>query len=168
MTEYRRNTRACTLDHLRPELARAVRDHLPTVGLAEAAHDTWVVCETTSDKINTSRLDALFDGDPDTVSYLALILTPDRLIWARSGDHSTTVAASALLKDLRVRVFRPRGTQDFGLQLNVRTGGLRASVSGQLLMGPEPAAEKFCEELGQAMHGLLKLQPKRRPPWPGH
>jgi len=40
-------------------------------------------------------------------------------------------------------------------------------VSGQLLMGSEPAAEKFCQALGQAMHGLLKVQPGRLR-WPGH
>lgn len=152
MPDYRRATRACPFDQLQPELANAIRDHLQAQNLSSLIDEALLCCETTSDQIGTSWLDALPGGDPDTISYLALILTPQRLIWARHGDRSAATVASAPLSDLFVKVFRPRNTRDFGLQVNVRMAGTRSRVTGQLLLGSEPAAERFCQELGRVMH----------------
>ena len=99
------------------------------------------------------------------LDYLALVLTPQRLIWARSSEHTAPTVASAAFADLRVKVFRPRNTLDFGLQLNLRMDNSRwATVTGQLLLGPEPAAEKFCVALGEAM-GFPIMEPPPKPWW---
>ena len=63
-----------------------------------------------------------------------------------------------------VKVFRPGNTKDFGLKLTVRIAGTRNIVNGELLLGPEPAAEKFCVALGQAM-GFDIMAPPPKPWW---
>jgi hypothetical protein len=156
------------VEHLRPELARAIHEHAQQQRLGNVAAEALMCCETETEKIITNRLDAWLSGNPDMISYLALVVTPQRLIWARSGDRSAVVAVSAQLIDLRVKVFRPRGTQDFGLQIYGRMAGTRTRVGGQLLLGSEPAAQKFCEEVGQAMERLNPPQKRTGLRWPGH
>jgi hypothetical protein len=46
----------------------------------------------------------------------------------------------------------------------VRISGIRGVVNGELLLGPEPAAEKFCIALGQAM-GFDLMAPPPKPWW---
>ncbi len=165
MAEYRRITRTYSVDQLRPELARAIHEHLEAKNLTNLRDEVIVCCETTSDKVSASWYDALLPGDAvDPLSYLALVLTPQRLIWARSSEHTAPTVASAAFTDLRVKVFRPRNTLDFGLQLNIRMENSRwATVTGQLLLGPEPAAEKFCVALGEAMGFPITKSPPK--PW---
>ncbi|MFN8596308.1 MAG: hypothetical protein U0559_09015 [Anaerolineae bacterium] len=161
MPEYRRQTHTYTLDQLRPELARAIREHFEAKQITE---EITACCETISDKIGSAWYDSLLGDEAVPLTYLALVLTPQRLIWARSSERSTPIVASAPFSDLFVKVVRPRGTQDFGLQLNVRMEGSRFTVNGQLLLGPDPAAEKFCVALGEAM-GFNLLAPPPKPWW---
>jgi hypothetical protein len=63
-----------------------------------------------------------------------------------------------------VKVFRPGNSKDFGLKMSVRIPGTRSVVTGELLLGPEPAAEKFCVALGQAM-GYDLMAPPPKPWW---
>lgn len=162
MPVYRRMTHTYTLDQIRPELAQAIHDHLESKQLAEQLADILACCETITDKVGPAWYDFIVGDTGDQLTYLALVLTSQRLIWARSSEHLTPIVASAPFSDLFVKVYRPRGTEDFGLQLTLRMVGSRFTVSGQLLMGPEPAAEKFCVALGEAMHVPIMEQPK---PW---
>ena len=165
MPEYRRMTYAYTVDQLQPELGRVIREHLEARQLAHALDNVIACCETITDRVGSSWYDGLPGGAAESLSYLALIVTPDRLIWARRGDQTPPTAASAAFRDLRVKVFRPRGTSDFGLDLNFRMENSRwAAVSGRLLLGPEPAAEKFCVALGEAM-GFNLMAPPPKPWW---
>ena len=162
MPEFRRQTRAYTLEQLRPELAQIIRDYLAAQSLTSLTNDISACCETVSDKVGASWYDALFGDTSDFTTYLALVLTPQRLIWARSGERTAPTVASAPLNDLIVKVFRPGNTQDFGLKMTVRVAGTRSVVNGELLLGPEPAAEKFYIDLDQAMGFDLMAPPK---PW---
>jgi hypothetical protein len=162
MAEYRRITRTYSFDQLRPELLRVIREHLEARQLIGQLDDMIACCETTSDKVGSSWYDVLLGDTTDSLSYLALVLTPQRLIWARSSEHTAPTAASAAFADLRAKVFRPRHTLDFGLQLNIRMENSRwATMTGQLLLGPEPAAEKFCVTLGEAMGFPITKSPPR-------
>jgi hypothetical protein len=167
MPDYRRTTRLCPFDQLQPELVTIIRAHLQAQNLGNPIDETLMCCETTIDKIGAAWYDGLIGDTSDTISYLALILTPQRLIWARSGDRTTATAASAPLSDLFVKVIRPRNTRDFGLQLNVRMAGTRGRVTGQLLMGSEPAAKTFCEEIGRVMQIPTKPRKGLWPQWLG-
>ncbi len=161
MPAYRRQTHTYTLDQLRPELTRAIREHL------EAKHlpvDITACCETITDKVGSAWYDFLLGDEAESLTYMALVLTPQRLIWARSSERITPIAASAPFKDLFVKVIRPRGTEDFGLQVNLRMENSHFTVGGRLMMGPEPAAEKFCVALGEAM-GVDLMAPPPKPWW---
>ncbi len=164
MPEFRRQTRAYTLDQLQPELGRVIREHLEAQHLTNLVNEVIACCETISDKVGASWYDALFGDTSDFTTSLALVLAPQRLIWARSGEHTATTVASAPLNDLIVKVFRPGNSKDFGLKLSVRIPGMRGVVNGELLLGPEPAAEKFCIALGQAM-GFDLMAPPPKPWW---
>ncbi|MBI5566234.1 MAG: hypothetical protein HY870_15155 [Chloroflexi bacterium] len=164
MPEFRRQTRAYTLDQLQPELGRVIREHLEAQHLTSLANEVVACCETISDKVGASWSDALFGDTSDFTTSLALVLAPQRLIWARSSDRSAPTVASAPLNDLIVKVFRPGNTRDFGLKMTVRIAGTRTVVNGELLLGPEPAAEKFCVALGEAM-GVSLLGPPPKPWW---
>lgn len=160
MPDYRRATRACPFDQLRPEFVNIIREHLQAQHLGDLLDEALMCCETTSETIGMSWYDALFGDNSDAISHLALVLTPQRLIWARTGDRTAATVASAPLSDLIVKVFRPGNSRDFGLKLTVRIAGTRTRVSGQLLLGSEPAAEKFCEEIGRVMH--IPTKPGKR------
>jgi hypothetical protein len=164
MPEFRRQTHAYALDGLRPELVRIIREHLEAQHLTNLANEVIACCETISDKVGASWYDALFGDTSDFTTYLALVLAPQRLIWARSGEHTAPTVASAPFTDMIVKVFRPGNTQDFGLKMTVRIAGTRTVVNGELLLGPEPAAEKFCIALGQAM-GFDIMAPPPKPWW---
>jgi hypothetical protein len=124
-------------------------------------------CETTTEKISTGRLDTWLSENTDTITYLALLVTPQRLVWARSGDRSATVAASAKLKELRVKVFRHKLSEDIGLDVYGHVEGARTRVGGRLMMGPESAGRKFCEEIKHAMDSVSPPRTGIRPRWLG-
>jgi hypothetical protein len=168
MSDYRRTTRECTLDQLQPELAHALRKYFQQHQPGSVEAEILMCCETSSARTSTSRLDARLNSDLDTITTLALLLTPQRLIWALNGERSGIVVASAQLKDLRVKVFAPRGTRDFGLDVYGRMENTTVRAGGKLLMGPEEAAKKFGEEVGKAMQKLYPPEKKRaRPRWLG-
>jgi hypothetical protein len=105
---------------------------------------------------STNRLDAVLSGDVDAITYLALIVTPQRLIWARSGERAGLAAVSAQLKEVRLKIFTPKRTQDIGVDMYGRMEGTRERVGGQLTLGPGPTAQKFCAEV---MHAIDNLKP---------
>jgi hypothetical protein len=154
MSSYRRTTRECTIAQLRPALARAIRDYAQQQQWSNLEAEVVMCCETTSEKISTNWLDALLNGDVDEIIYLALIVTPQRLIWVRSGKRAGATAVSAQFKDVNLKIFTPKHTQDFGVDVFGHMEGAREKVSGQLLLGPDPAAQKFCEEVMRATGNL--------------
>jgi hypothetical protein len=164
MPDYRRATRTCPFIQLRPELVTIIRQHLQAQNLGNLIDEALMCCETTTDKIGASWYDVWFGDNSDAISHLALVLTPHRLIWARSSDRSAPTVASAALNDLIVKVFRPGNSKDFGLKLSVRIAGTRGVVNGELRLGPDPAAEKFCVALGEAM-GFNLMAPPPKPWW---
>ena len=92
MSDYRRTTRDCTLDQLRPELAEAVRAYAQRQQWDNFEADVLACCETTAERISTNRLDAWLNGSAAAITYLALIATPQRLIWAYSTGSANAPA----------------------------------------------------------------------------
>jgi hypothetical protein len=150
MSDYRRTTRECTLNRLRPELARAIRDHARQQQWDNLEADVLMCCETTAEKISTDRLDAFLHSDIDSITYLALIATPLRLIWAHSGAHTATGAASAQYKDMRLKIFRPKHTQDIAIEIYARMDGTREKAGGRMMLDSSPTAQKFCDAVMRA------------------
>jgi hypothetical protein len=97
-------------------------------------------------------LDPLLNGDRDITSHLAMLLTDEWFVWARSGDRSVTVINGARFKMIRVKAYVARRTKEMELEVNGFINNTKESVRGNLRMGPDLAAQKFCEEVGQAVN----------------
>jgi len=154
MNNYRRTTRECTVAQLRPDLACAIRDYAKQQQWSNLEAEVVMCCETTSEKISANWLDAVLSGDVDEITYLALIVTPQRLIWARSGKRAGTTAVSAQFKDVNLKIFTPKHTQDIGVDVFGHMEGTRERVSGQLLLGSGLIAQKFSEEVMRTIDNL--------------
>ena len=168
MSHYQRTTRECTLDQLQFELAHALREYFQQRQLSNVEAEILMCCETSSARTSTNQLDAKLNSDLDTNTTMALLLTPQRLIWARNGERSGIGVASAQLIELRVKVFAPRGSGDFGLDIYGHMADTKVRTGGKLIMGPEEAAKRFCEAIGDAMRKLYPPEKKRAwPKWLG-
>jgi hypothetical protein len=155
MSNYRRTTRECTIEELRPELAEAVRTYAQRQGWNNLEAEVLACCETTAERISTNRLDALLSGNVDAITYLALIATPQRLIWAYSSNARTGAGvASAQYKEMRLKIFRPKHTQDIAVDVYAHMDGTREKAGGRLMLDSGTAAQKFCKEVMRATDHL--------------
>lgn len=151
LSTYHRSTRACAFEELQPQLQQALHDYAEQNELAGLQEQIVLCCQTISERIKTNRLAALLGEDRDLVFTLAVFLTPDWLVWARSGDHSKTTVVAARLKDIHVRPVASLLSNDHGLEIDGFVQGSFKKVHGSLLMGPEPAADEFTDAVDKAV-----------------
>ncbi len=167
MADFKRYTRECSFDQLRPELAQAMRDYIENQKLVGIETDILMCCETTSEKTTPNRSSGLLawlgEDDPDTVVYTGMFVTPEWLFWARIGDKSGTLVTSANFRNVKVKPFSSRFDDDTGLEVSGFIGDAPGRVKGYIGMGPEEAARKFCDVVVQAADKVRKeARPKRR------
>jgi hypothetical protein len=166
MSDYVRRTRECPFGQLRPELVRAIREYAQNHHeLGNVEVEVLMCCETTSEKKSAGALAALLGDDPDTLLYTGMLVTPQWLIWARHGDQSGVTVSSAKLHDVQVRAFASRLLQDTGIEVSGYIGDSKGRVRGYIGMGPEPAAQKFCEQIQKAID-QVKPKPAKKSRWP--
>jgi hypothetical protein len=158
MSNYKRFTRECTLEQLRPELVHAIRGYLQEHGLAEVETQIEMCCETISERQKASAIAALLREDPDKVYYTGAFVTPQWLVWARSGDKTGTTVVSAQLREIHVKPLASLLVKDAGLEVSGFIGNSRIHAGGYIGLGPEAAAQKFCEKVKQAVD---KVNPPR-------
>ncbi|MGB8211917.1 MAG: hypothetical protein WCE68_00030 [Anaerolineales bacterium] len=162
-----RTTRECSVSQLHPSLFQAIREFVQTNPVGDLESETRLCCETISEKQNPGKLAAFLDGDHDTIVHLAILLTAEWLIWARNGDQSGTVVAGARLKGIQVKPFVARRTKNMELEVSAYIGDSKEYVRGNLELGYQAAAQKFCEDVCQA---VLQLNPPAKrtfPRWMG-
>jgi hypothetical protein len=158
MSNYKRYTRECTLEQLRPELLDALRAYLLGHGLADVEAQIVMCCETMSEKQTTSVLASLFGEDVDQTYYTGAFFTPQILVWVRSGDKTGAAVVSAQLREIRVRPYASPLVKDAGLEVIGYVGDSRTQLRGYIGLGTELAARKFCEAVKQAVD---KVNPPR-------
>jgi hypothetical protein len=158
MSNYKRFTRECALEQLRPELRHALREYLLEHGLANVETEILMCCETVSERQKASALASLLGEDLEEVYYTGAFVTPHWLIWARTGDKSGAGVVSAQLIQIRVRPFASLLVKDAGLEVFGYVGDSRTQVRGYIGLGTESAARKFCEAVKQAVD---KVNPPR-------
>ncbi len=158
MSNYRRFTRECTLEQLRPELLHALREYLLGHGLADVETQIVMCCETISEKQKTSFLASLLGEERDDTYYTGAFFTPQLLVWVRSGDKTGAVVVSAQLREIHVRPFASPLVRDAGLEVIGYVGDSRARIRGYIGLGTELAASRFCEAVKQAVD---KVNPPR-------
>jgi hypothetical protein len=162
MSDYIRFTRECSFDQLRPELTRAIREHAQNHRELGHVEEVLMCCETTSERKRMGALAALMGGDPDTILYTGMLVTPQWLIWARSGDKSGIRVSSAKLLDIQVRAFASRLVKDTGMEVSGYIGDSKGRVRGYIGMGPEPAAQQFCDQVQKAIEKATPKPAKKR------
>jgi hypothetical protein len=162
MSNYTRTTRECSVTQIHPELLRAIRAYFQSHNLGEVEAENLLCCETVSEKKPDNWLTAL-DPDADSTLHMALLVTPQILIWARRSERHPAQVHAADLIYLRAKPFVSILTRESGLEISGPMDDSRVYMRGQLSLGPEPAAEKFCEAVQQAIE---KINPKSNRKWP--
>lgn len=151
MSEYVRTTRDCSVSQLHPELLQAILTYMQEHQLGNLQSETILCCETVSRKKEAGTLLTWLNGASDTTIYTGMLLASDWLLWAHYGDRSGTRVNAASLHEIRANYYRSLLTQDTGLEIVGFIGDANARVRGHIGMGPEAAAEKFCEAVQQAI-----------------
>ncbi len=166
MSDYTRSTRECAFDQLRPELRRAILEHARTQEIGSLADELLGCCETKSEKKTGGFFSGWFESGADQIIYTGALFTAEWLVWARSGDVSGTHVTAARLVDIRVKPYASLLARDNGLEVFGYVGAANSRVRGYIGMGPEPAAQAFCQAAQQAAE---KINPpnKKLPSWMG-
>ena len=163
MSDYNRTTRECQVSQLHPEVLLALRNYFQEQKLGDPEAETVLCCETISTKKNMGRLVAWLHGTVDTTVHTGMLLTSQQLIWVRSGDQSGTSLSAANLNFISVRPYTSIFVRDKGLEINGYLDGSKAPIRGYIGMGSEAAAQKFCDEVSQA---ITKMNPpKQKKAW---
>ncbi|MEJ5309791.1 MAG: hypothetical protein WHX52_08465 [Anaerolineae bacterium] len=165
MSTYHRTTRECRVSELRPVLSQAIRDYFQARQLGDPEIEVLMCCETTSTKQAAGRLISWLEGESAATVYIGMLLTPQQLIWVRATDDSGVVLTAADLKDIRVRAYTSVLTRDAGLEVFGVIGDSRGRVRGYIGMGPEAAAQKFCEAVIRAVEAVNPPVKRTLPKW---
>ncbi|HTP09928.1 MAG TPA: hypothetical protein VMP08_16840 [Anaerolineae bacterium] len=162
MSHSQRTTRECTLAELRPELADAIRSYAQRQHWDNFESEILACCETTTERITTNRLDAWLNGSAATFSYVALIATPQRLIWAHGSDRVRAGAASARYQEMRLKLFTPKTTEGIAVDIYGRMDGTGEKTGGRFMLDDCPAAREFCDKVKHAT-APLSLPSEEKP-----
>ncbi len=152
MSEYIRTTRECSLKQLHPELLQAIQNYFLEHRLGSLEAETLMSCETISKKKDTEKKVSWLNGNFDMTIYTGMLLTSEWLIWVHHGDQSGILLNAATLKQIRAEFYTSPFTKDAGLEIVGYIGDSKSRVRGYVGMGTEPAAQKFCEAVRQAIN----------------
>lgn len=156
MSEFSRTTTECSVSQLRPELFQAIQLYASRHELGDVEAETLICCETVSQKKSQGRLPAWLGGQGDTIVYTGTLLTPEWLIWARSGDRSGVALSAARLMNIQVKAYISPLTLDSGLEISGYLENMSGRVRGYIGLGDSPAAEKLCAVVREA---VVKVNP---------
>lgn len=151
MSEYTRTTRECSVMQLQPALLQAIQNYFQEQKLGDLKSETLLCCETISTKKDASSLATWLSGSSDTTLQTGMLLTADRLIWVHHGDQSGTRLNAARLDQIRSEFSIAPFTKDAGLQIVGFIENVQGRVHGYIATGADPAAQKFGEEVKQAI-----------------
>ncbi len=167
MSEYNRTTRECPANQLHPEVFSALKTYFQEKNLGNLETESVLCCETVSTKKSTGGLFSMLSPSVDATIRTGIILTSEWLVWARIGDNSGTLLSSANLNAIVVNTYKSMFVHDTGLEIIGYIGDSKLVVKGFVGMGPEPAAQKFCEEVKQAIVRLNPPKQKSQSKWLG-
>lgn len=167
MSDYNRTTRECPVSQLHPDLLRAVQSYFQDHQLGDLETETLLCCETISTKKEFNGLTSMLKSELETTIRTGMILTSQQLIWVRKGDQSTARLTAANLREIQARAYMSLFTKDTGLEIFGYIGESNSNVRGYIGMGTEPAAQKFCEEVKQAIATVNPETQRKFPKWMG-
>jgi hypothetical protein len=167
MSSTTRTTRICPVSQIHPSLAQAVQEYFQAHQLGDPETETLLCCETISRHDPPGRLSAMLEGNPDTNTHLAILLTAEWLIWARNGDQTGTVITGAKLLAIKVKPYVTRRTKEMELEVTGFMADSKEYVRGILELGPDPASEKFCNAVVPAVLAASPPSKSKFPRWMG-
>jgi len=167
MSEFNRTTRECPVNQLHPEVFQALKNYFQEKDLGDLETEAVLCCETVSTKNRAGGLFSLLSPSVDTTIHTGVLLTSEWLIWARSGDTSGTMLSAASLKNISVNTYKSMFVNDTGLEIVGYIGDSKLVIRGYVGMGPEPATQKFCDEVKQAITRVNPPQKRNLPKWLG-
>ena len=162
MSDYNRTTRECTVSQLQPDLRQAVQNYFREQDLGNPETETLMCCETVSTRKSSGWLGTLLNGGEDATIHTGMLLTSEWLVWVRKGDRSSTVLNAASLKEIQVKTYLSLVNKDNGLEISGYTRDSQGRARGYVGMGPELAAQRFCEEVEKA---VAKVKPPAAKPF---
>ena len=162
-----RTTRLCMFNELHPGLHQALQEYFLAHGLGDPETETRLCCETLTVRRPSAKWISFLEGNLDATSRRAILLTPEWLVWALSGDKSGAVAAGARLRVLRARVTVAWPSKEFRLELAGFMNDTTEYVRGHLDLGSQPAAEKICKAVSTAVLEQKPPPQKERRRWFG-
>lgn len=150
MNTTTRTTRECSLAELQPDIVAAVHQHVEQYKLGNIESNTLMCCETTS----TEKKRGLFSSGLET-SITGTLLTPEWLIVAVKKSNDEPVVISGRLKNLQTHDFEDSAmfkiNPDAGLNITGRYSDVTKQGMVFIGLGPEPAAQKFRQAVGEAI-----------------
>ncbi|MBN2004240.1 MAG: hypothetical protein JXA21_12875 [Anaerolineae bacterium] len=167
MSIYNRTTRECLPSQWPPESYQAIQNYFQEQQLGNPETEFVACCETISSKGNTNWLLSWLNGELDATVHTGILLTSERLIWVRNADSSGVVLTAANLKEIRIGTYAPQFTRDTGLEIIGYVQGSKGRIRGYIGMGPEPAAQKFRDEVKEAIDKINPPSKRRLPKWLG-
>ena len=167
MSEFNRTTRECPVSQLHPEVFRALKNYFQEKDLGDLETKAVLCCETLSTRKSAGGLFSLLSPSVDTAIHTGIVLTSEWLVWARIGDNSGTLLSAANLNDIVVNTYKSMFVNDTGLEIIGYIGDSKLVVRGYVGMGPELAAQKFCDEVKQAIIKINPPKPKSQLKWFG-
>lgn len=159
MSNYKRSTRECTFVELQPGLLQAMRAYFTEHAMAGIESQILMCCETISERKKSGKLAALLGENSEQVYRLAAFVTPEWLVWARSGETTNTRVAAANLKNVRVRQLDSLLFKENGIEIEGFLDGSFTKVHGSIALGPEPSADRFWNAVREAAEAI---NPPRR------
>lgn len=168
MSEFNRTTRECPVNQLHPEVFQALKKYFHEKNLGDLETETVLCCETLSTRKNAGGLFSLLSPTADTTIHTGIVLTSEWLVWVRSGDTSGALLSAANLNTIIVNTYKSLFVNDAGLEIIGYISDSKLVVRGYVGMGPEPAAQKFCEEVKQAIVKLNPPKQKSQSKWLGN
>lgn len=145
MSDYKRATRTCDLNSMRPELAQAIRAHVEKYNLGAVLDEVSACIETTSVLAKKGMF------GKEKIIYTAAVLTKSWLLWANSGTDVTPHALSARLNQITVQDYAQSSFAKLIPDSGVVVNGLQTDTSkaGSTFIGLEEneAGKSFKDRL---------------------
>ena len=167
MSNYRRSTRECSVTQLNPELLRALQEYFQSHNLGELETEALACCETVAEKKPGSWLSDWLEPGSDETVFTGIVLTAQSLVWARKGDKASALVVGAELMNIRARMHISFFSKDLGLEVTGLIENSKSNIHGIIGLGPEPAAQKFCDEVTQAIEKINPTPVRKFPRWMG-
>lgn len=158
MLFYKRTTRRCSFGQLRPEMIAAIRARVAEAEMGDVEASLLMCCEVAAEKQKARGLRLPgSDPDPDRSHHLGIVLTPEWLIWCRSGPKAGVSVSAARLRDIEVRDLQDEfkgsrvSMEDTGVSVFGFVNRSAERVTAFIGLGPDAAGEALRAALRQAV-----------------